>query len=46
MQQDPRMMDCFSVITGIDLGKMGEEHMKEKDTREDDKKKREEELRY
>lgn len=31
MQSDPRLMDCFGVISGIDFNKMGEEHAKDKD---------------
>lgn len=45
MQSDPRMMEVFGVLTGIDLGKMGEEHMREKDHKEEDMKKKEEELK-
>jgi hypothetical protein len=38
-------MDCFGVITGIDMNKMGEEHHKEKDKRdEEDKLRREQEI--
>lgn len=31
MQSDPRFMECFSVMTGIDLMGMREDQMKKKD---------------
>jgi stress-induced-phosphoprotein 1 len=57
MQSDPRFMDVFAVLTGIDLGKMGEEsekatkskgefdQMKRKDAEEDKKKNEDERKR-
>lgn len=41
--KDPRFMDVFSVLTGIDLGKMGEEQEKSKKEKEAQDKKRKEE---
>ena len=45
MQTDPRFMAVFSVLTGIDLEKMGEEMQKESEEKkkEEEKKKKEEE---
>lgn len=34
LQTDPRFMDVFSTITGIDLMKMQEEQLKQKDNQE------------
>jgi len=38
-------MDCFGVITGIDMNKMGEDLQKEKEFDKDHAKKKEEEIR-
>jgi hypothetical protein len=35
MQTDPRFMEVFQVLTGIDLGKMQEEGMKDSKGNED-----------
>lgn len=44
IQSDPRFMEVFSVLTGIDMTKMNEEMAKEKEKKEEeDKKKKEEE---
>ena len=43
MQTDPRIMDIFKELTGIDLGDMQENQSKNKDKQEDFMKKREEE---
>ena len=43
VQTDPRMMDVFKEITGIDLMVMQAQQMKSKEKAEDMKKKREEE---
>lgn len=43
LQTDPRFMDVFSTITGLDLGKMQEEQSKNRENMEELKKKREEE---
>ena len=39
------MMEVFSVLTGVDLGKMGEEHQKDQEEDEEDRKKKEEEAK-
>ena len=38
MQMDPRYMDIFKELTGIDIGNMQEEAAKNKDRDEDSKK--------
>lgn len=43
MQTDPRFMDVFKELTGIDLMEMQSEQMKAKEKQEDFKKKAEEE---
>lgn len=43
MQTDPRFMDVFKELTGIDLMEMQAEQMKAKEKQEDAKKKAEEE---
>ena len=43
VQTDPRFMDVFSTITGIDLMKMQEEQLKKKDRDAEDVKKAQEE---
>lgn len=48
VSKDPRFMDVFSVLTGLDLGAMNEEALKskkEKEEQEKERKKQEEELR-
>lgn len=41
--KDPRFMDVFSVLTGMDFGKMGEEQTKTGKEREEDQKRRKKE---
>lgn len=43
MGKDPRFMDVFSVLTGIDLSKMEEDQQKNKKKREEEEKKKKEE---
>lgn len=43
MQKDPRFMDIFKEITGIDLMEMQSDQMKAKEKQEENKKKAEEE---
>lgn len=43
-QSDPRMMDCFKVLTGIDLMDVQEKEMKARAQEEEEKKKRKAEL--
>ena len=43
VQTDPRFMDVFSVLTGIDMGKMNEEAQKAEEKRAEEKKKKEKE---
>ncbi len=43
MQMDPRFMDVFKELTGIDLMDMQSQQMKQKEQTEELKKKREEE---
>ena len=43
VQTDPRFMDVFSVLTGIDMGKMNEEAQKAEEKREEERKKKEKE---
>ena len=45
MQVDPRMMDVFKELTGIDLMEMQADQMKHKEKSEDAKKKEAEELK-
>ena len=44
MQMDPRFMDIFKELTGIDIMDMQQSHMKDKDKHEEIKKKHDEEL--
>ena len=41
MQTDPRMMDCFKELTGIDLMDVQEQNMKSQEIDKEEKKKRE-----
>ena len=43
VQTDPRFMDVFSLLTGIDMGKMNEEAQKAEEKREEERKKKEKE---
>ena len=43
-QSDPRLMDCFQVLTGINLMDMQEQELKKKADEEEANKKRKEEL--
>jgi stress-induced-phosphoprotein 1 len=45
MQSDPRFMDVFQVLTGIDLMGMQQEYQKSQDQAKDDQKKKDEEMK-
>lgn len=41
IQKDPRFMDAFSVVTGIDMNKMNEDAQREQKAKEEERKKKE-----